>query len=219
MGKTKDSKAAKVKEVKSLSTVKSGHITKPSQTPSAKAKVVAKETASKVNGKKAVKAVKAAPPPSSDSESESGSDASESEEEAKPVKVANGKTNGAKKEVDSSDSDSDSSESEDSEDADSDDQKSEAASEDDSDDSESDEEEKPVVAKAVAAAKGAVNGAAKAVAKATVSISSPFYITMLIYYRRNLQIPIALTITRKRRPPRPPKRTIPIARAATPTRR
>ncbi|KAH7398075.1 putative nuclear localization sequence-binding protein [Cadophora sp. MPI-SDFR-AT-0126] len=196
MAKTKDTKtSSKSKaEVKPTKAVKNASVTKPSQTPKAQSKAIAKETASKINGKKAPKAVVKAPTPSESESSDSDSDsASESESEAevkKPVAngKANGKTNGvAKKEVDSSsdsssDADSDSSDSsEDGDDseADSDSPKSAAASDsDDSDsasdsDSDSEEESKPaavvkeVAKKAATTGKAAVNGAAKAVAKAT----------------------------------------------------
>ena len=167
-------------EVQSLSKVKNSSITKPSQTPNAKSKQIAKATAGKINGNPK----KAATPSASGSESDS--DASESEDEvAKPV--TNGKTNGngVTKEVDTSDS-SDSSESgSDASDSDvSDEEKVVASASDDSaseSDSESESESesedevapvavaKDVVMKAVDAGKSAVNGAAKAVAKATAS--------------------------------------------------
>lgn len=201
MGKTKEPKTgSKFKsEVKSLSAVKNSSVTKPSQTPIAKSKQIAKEVASKVNGKKekaAKPVVKAASPSSSD---DSDSSASESEAEV-PVKAApaaaatngkangktNGKTNGvAKKEVDTSESSSSSdSSADDSEDTDSDsgDEKPAASdSEDDSnsDDSSSDGSDSEDEAKPVAAAKpvekkvapkAATDGAAKAAAK---TVGSP----------------------------------------------
>merc|ERR1712225_233671 len=193
MAKTKDSEtSSKSKaEVKPTKAVKNASVTKPSQTPKAQSKAIAKETASKVNGKKAPKpVVKAATP--SDSESSDSDSASDSESEAEVKKpVANGNANGAaKKEVDSSDSSSsdadsdssDSSEDDDDSEADSDSSKSAAASDsDDSDsasDSDSEEESKPVAVakdvakKAATTGKAAVNGAAKAVAKATESDSA-----------------------------------------------
>jgi hypothetical protein len=198
MAKTKEQSKSgnRVKsEVKHLSKVKDAAVTKPSQTPIAKSKQIAKDVASKaVNGKKADKKSKKVTPPSSDEESdeestESASSESDSEAEVeakKPVAATNGKTNGngvvKKQEVDSSDS-SDSSSTSDSEASgsdSSDDEKSAAEDSDDSDDSdasnaESDEAApvaavaKNVVTKTVEAGKAAVNGAAKAVAKATVS--------------------------------------------------
>jgi hypothetical protein len=183
MGKTKEIKTgSKSKsEVKSLSAVKNASVTKPSQTPNAKSKQIAKETASKVSAK--TKPVKKAPTPSSDSESsesESGSD-SASETEVKVTKPVNGKANGktngaAKKEVATSESSSESSSSSESEsesesESDSDEEMEDAdskkpapASDSDSSDSDSESEEEAAPAKKV-------NGAAKAAAKATVSNS------------------------------------------------
>jgi hypothetical protein len=175
MSKVKASKTDKKSksDVKSLSAVKGASVTKPSQTPAAKSKQIAKDTATKVNGKKSSKpVVKEASPSSSEADSDSeseddksaasgpDSDSSDSETEvAKPV--TNGKTNGhvAKKEVhdSSSDSSSSSDESESSDgdsdsgseasDSDSASEQSAAAasdSEDSSSDSDSDEEAAPV---------------------------------------------------------------------------
>lgn len=198
MAKTKESKTSKVKsEVKPLSTVKNASVTKPSQTPNAKSKQIAKETATKINGKKVPKPVVKEATPSSDSDSESeansesgsGSDDSESESdsevEVKKTAATNGKVNGkvngktnggAKKEVDTSDSSDSSDDDSEASDSDSASEKSAAASDSDDSESSKSEDEKPatvvkeIANKAVSAGKSAVNGAAKAVAKATVSV-------------------------------------------------
>ncbi len=204
MAKTKNPKTgSKVQsEVTPLSKVKNASVTKPSQTPIAKSKQIAKEVASKaVNGKKVdMKTKKATPPPSSDEESDeesaesaSSENESESESEAevetkKPAAAVNGKANGTSKvkkgEVDTSDS-SDSSSASDSEASDSDSSDDEKSATEDSDHSDASESENEVAApvavaaknavkKTVDAGKAAVNGAAKAVAKATVSIHGLF---------------------------------------------
>jgi hypothetical protein len=202
MGKTKETKTgSKSKsEVTSLSAVKNSSVTKPSQTPIAKSKQVAKDVASKVNGKKekaSKPVVKAASPSSSD---DSDSSASESEAEV-PVKAApatatngkangktNGKTNGvAKKEVDTSESSSSSDSSDDdSEDTDSDSGDEKPAASDSEDDSNSDdsgsdseEEAKPVAAakpvEKKVAPKAATNGSAKGAAKTVGSPDTPLF--------------------------------------------
>ena len=199
MAKSKEPKAgSKIKsEVKPLSAVKNASITKPSQTPSAKSKQVAKAVAIKATNGKSVK--KAPPPPSDcESDSDSGSDSasdsnSDSESEVKKVDTpTNGKGQASKKEVDSSDS-SDSTESSGSEsdsesDSDAPAPKQQAASDsDDSDDSasesgsDSDDEVTPAtVAKnavkdTVDTGKNAANGAAKAVTKADVGFIALYY--------------------------------------------
>lgn len=154
-----------------------------SETPIAKSKQIAKETAAKVNGKdKKPKKVVKEPTPSSESEEEeqdssSGSDAnsdsesdSDAEEETKPT--TNGKTNGHVSSSESSDSEDRSSSDDDSGDEGSD---SNAASQKlaaaavDSDDasSESSDSESDDEAAAEETAKPAVNGASKAAVKAT----------------------------------------------------
>merc|ERR1712093_743497 len=153
MAKTKDSKtSSKSKaEVKPTKAVKNASVTKPSQTPKAQSKAIAKETASKVNGKNngaAKKEVDSSDSSSSDADSDS-SDSSEDDDDFE--------------------ADSDSSKS------------AAASDSDDSDsasDSDSEEESKPVAVakdvakKATTTGKAAVNGAAKAVAKATESDSA-----------------------------------------------
>jgi hypothetical protein len=195
MAKVKDQSktGSKVKsQVKTLSKVKNASVTKPSQTPIAKSKQVAKEVATKaINGNKKSKKVT---PPSSDEESddesaESASSEDDSEDDSedeevtkKPVVATNGKLNGndhtKKKEVDTSDSsDSSASETEASVSNSSGDEKPTDEDSDDSDDSDAESEEaapvaavtKNTVKKTVQAGKAAVNGTAKAVAKATVS--------------------------------------------------
>ncbi|KAK0511130.1 hypothetical protein JMJ35_006682 [Cladonia borealis] len=102
MGKTKSAqpvkatKTSKDTQVKSISSVKEGAVTKPSQTPKAKSKEMAKQVAMKAD-KKSQKGKKE-PTPVSSSGSESASSASsddESEEEA-PAPTQAAKTNGVK---------------------------------------------------------------------------------------------------------------------------
>ncbi|KAJ9646575.1 nuclear localization sequence binding protein [Coniosporium apollinis] len=157
--KVKGGDAKKVvaeKATKALTSVKEGRVTKPSQTPKAKSKEVAKQAVSKADtkDKKSKKAKKApTPPPVSSSESESeaetsaSSESSDSESEVEapePVK-ANGAAKVSKK-VDTSES-------------------SESEEDDEASSSDSDEEEAP------AKVNGAVNGDAKAGAEDTSSES------------------------------------------------
>lgn len=189
MGKTKSAKpdqaikSSKDAQVKSLSSVKHGAVTKPSQTPKAKSKEMAKQVAAKADvGKKSKKAVKEPTPESDDSivsseeedESSASSASSDDESDEEPAPKVNGtKTNGVAKASSSGESESsDSSESSDEEDA----KpvvapqvtagKQESDSEDDSEDESSEaEEEEPMLEK--------VNGKLeKAVAK-TVSDELP----------------------------------------------
>lgn len=131
MGRTKTAapKAAKDSQVKAISSVKEGAITKPSQTPKSKSKEIAKQVVVKVGksakGEKATKKSKKEPTPepsASESESDatatsassaSSEDESESEVESKPAVVSNGiKSKGAVKTVAAAeDQSSDSSES------------------------------------------------------------------------------------------------------------
>lgn len=80
MGKSKIAQAgkpAKVAEVKALSSVKGGAVTKPSQTPKSKSKELAKQVAAKSDeGHKKSKKSKKEPTPEPSSESESDSDES-----------------------------------------------------------------------------------------------------------------------------------------------
>lgn len=118
MGRTKTAavKAAKDSQVKAISSVKEGAITKPSQTPKSKSKEIAKQVVVKVGksakGEKTTKKSKKEPTPepsSPESESDatatsvssaSSEDESESEVESKPAVVSNGiKSNGAVKPV------------------------------------------------------------------------------------------------------------------------
>jgi len=119
-------KSSKDSQVKSLSSVKQGAVTKPSQTPKSKSKEVAKQVAMKADkvDKKSKKAKKEPTPVSSDgSDSENDEDDSagsvtsdeESEVEApipKKATTSNGiKTNGAAKAAAAADEESDSSDS------------------------------------------------------------------------------------------------------------
>ncbi|KAI4090916.1 MAG: hypothetical protein LQ348_003332 [Seirophora lacunosa] len=119
MGKSKSAQPAKVTksakdvEVKKLSSVKAGGVTKPSQTPKSKSKDLAKQVATKsAKGDKKSKKIVKEPTPelSSDSESDNGSDAAMSsasspdsdevsdEEMSTPAAKANGvATNGVAK--------------------------------------------------------------------------------------------------------------------------
>ena len=105
MGKSKVAQAgkpAKVAEVKALSSVKGGAVTKPSQTPKSKSKELAKQVAAKSDeGRKKSKKSKKEPTPEPSSESESDSDKEMSsassadsddgsEDEAVPVAKTNG---------------------------------------------------------------------------------------------------------------------------------
>lgn len=221
MGKSKAPKtSSKKSEVnKSLSTVKNAAITKPSQTPVAKSKQIAKDTAAKVKGH-SKKPVKKAATPSSDSDDSADSDDSESESETEveaPKPVAKGKVNGKSNGKVASDSsseesseESDSSESDDeSSEADSGDEKvvapAAAATKDDSDDSDSseddeeDSEDETPAAKVEAAAPAKVNGAAKAV-KAVSHISTSHMIATYICIRA----PTMKTKTKMTAPTRPP---------------
>ena len=155
-------------------TVKSGGITKASQTPKAKAKDAAKATAKNIEKKKKVVEAESS---DSDSESEaeasasdSDSDSDASEEESPKKPVANGKK---AKAAESSDEDSD----EDSDDSEAEkptpkaNGKKAAADSDDSDDSDSDEEEEKAAPKA--------NGAKKAVRITSAENHSPWILTRL----------------------------------------
>ncbi|KAK6341131.1 hypothetical protein TWF696_008219 [Orbilia brochopaga] len=176
-------KTQAVKEKKSkkdvLSTVKSGGVTKPSETPKSKAKEIAKKAApvlmngEKKNDKAASKKKKVEESDSDDSDSsdssdssasdsDSGSDSSDSESEAekKDAKKAI-KTNGVSKAKKAEDSDSDSSD-----DSDSDEEvkaesnkKADSDSDSDSDDSSESEDEKPAPKVAVKEVK--ITGKAK----------------------------------------------------------
>ncbi|KAI0175709.1 hypothetical protein GGR52DRAFT_570699 [Hypoxylon sp. FL1284] len=148
MGKVKQAngKAAKgSKAANPLTTVKNGGVTKATDSPKAKSKVLAKDVATKAKvalGRKDIKPSKKQPEPESDSESDSqsesgsdasddsesdsasgsDSDASESEEE-KPAAKTNGKaakpaTNGKAKAVEADSSDSSDSSDDDEEDSD-----------------------------------------------------------------------------------------------------
>ncbi|KAI4268037.1 MAG: hypothetical protein LQ337_008069 [Flavoplaca oasis] len=105
MGKSKVAQAekpAKLAEVKALSSVKGGAVTKPSQTPKSKSKELAKQVAAKSDeGHKKSKKSKKEPTPEPSSESESDSDEEmssassadsddESEDEAVPIAKTNG---------------------------------------------------------------------------------------------------------------------------------
>lgn len=106
MGKTKSAVAAKAgkdAQVKSISSVKEGAVTKPSQTPKAKSKEMAKQVAVKSdNADKKSKKVKKEPTPISSSgsesedEGESSASSASSDEEAAPVPTKAAKTNGVK---------------------------------------------------------------------------------------------------------------------------
>ena len=159
MSKTKQSKTSKKSEVKSsLSKVKSAAVTKPSQTPVAKSKQIAKETAAKFSGssQKPEKVVKKAATPSSDEDSSDASDSESEVETIKPIIKVNGKTNGkVASESSSGESDSDESDSsnDDSSDADSGDKmvvvpvagKDESDSSDSSEDDDEDSDEEAEV--------------------------------------------------------------------------
>ncbi|KAL8668843.1 MAG: hypothetical protein Q9168_006540 [Polycauliona sp. 1 TL-2023] len=106
MGKSKVAQAgkpAKIAEVKTLSSVKGGGVTKPSQTPKSKSKELAKQVAAKSDeGHKKSKKSKKEPTPEPSSESESGSDeemssasSADSDEESDDDIVPVAKTNGA----------------------------------------------------------------------------------------------------------------------------
>lgn len=176
MGKTKPTQPAKVikskkdAEVKAISSVKEGAITKPSQTPKSKSKEIAKHVAVKAakGDKKSKKAKKEPTPEPSSSEAESdeemagassaSSDESESEVEVpKKVIQANGsKVNGkskpsAKVEVESSES-------------------SASSDEEDEDDSEDEEDEaKPAAPKSASAAPKSTPAATKLTPAAKVA--------------------------------------------------
>lgn len=128
MGKTKSAgkdaiKAAKPFEVKAISSVKAGAVTKPSQTSKSKSKEIAKQVAVKADKKS--KKSKKEPTPVSDSEtseseelgsaSSAGSEGSDDDSEAEsPIlskKVNRGTTNGSTEALAVVDSDSDSSDS------------------------------------------------------------------------------------------------------------
>ena len=128
MGKTKSAgkdaiKAAKPSEVKAISSVKAGAVTKPSQTSKSKSKEIAKQVAVKADKKS--KKAKKEPTPVSDSEtsdseeleegssasSASSDDDSDAESPQLPKKVNGGTSNGTADALALMDSDSDSSDS------------------------------------------------------------------------------------------------------------
>lgn len=107
MSKTKTAVKPSKKEKKAeVSSVKAGRVTKPSQTPKAKSKDIAKSVASGVKDKKKSKKAPTPEPESDSSESESDDESSASSEEVVEKKVA------AKADSDSSDSSEEDSDSE-----------------------------------------------------------------------------------------------------------